>query len=177
MNKQTNHKILYLNEIALIYMVVDYFIEHLAQNDILKVTDNGKIVYIANKPVEKLHKINRKLVNDVEFLLSVISKYINNPNSPIVNLVFKKIDSVRNAIRDKKEWDKVAFVFLGIGLFHEYLKSPKRKIIKNIHPNRYKKMLDEIIKDKDLSIKYTDKMTLNSLIIAKELAKGFGFGE
>jgi hypothetical protein len=160
-----------INELALIYCVIDFFICHLEQNNLISVTDKG-IVYTSDIPIERIHKVNRKLIEDLNYLLKVINAYIKDPNSPLADIAMNKIENAKKSIIDKKEWNNVAYIFLGIGLFYEYLKSPKRKLV-TIHPDRYKKMLDEILNDEKVKFGYLSKTTLNSLIIGEELFKAF----
>ena len=158
-----------MNELVLLYGIVDFYARHLSSSEIISV-ENGNVKILVDR--KKLSKADRKIFDDFFKGLYALSWLPDE----VYEMTKKKWMKVLEGIKDFKAIkDGYYAVVVGLVLMEAYAKLKKKSL--DIHPKRVEKIM-ELIKNKAKTdngeFKYLEPLTIASMEWAKAILRQLG---
>ena len=159
-----------VNELVLLYGVVDFYGRHLVSSGIIDV-ENGDIKVLVSK--DKLSKADRKIFDDFFKILHYLGTLEDEVYAISKEKWMKTIKSISNY---KKIKNGYAAVIVGLALLDAYARMRNKRV--QIHPKRIEKILSLMKKEAKIEgekeFRLLDELILNSFSWAEKILNQLG---
>ena len=159
-----------VNQLVLLYGVVDFYGRHLRSSGIIDV-ENGEVKVLVKR--DRLSKADRKIFDDFFKVLYHLSTLEDSVYETIKQKWMKVIKSV---IDFKGVQNGYAAVIVGLALFDTYARMRNKRV--QIHPKRIEKILNLMKKEAKIEgekeFRLLDELILNSFSWAEKILNQLG---